>query len=99
MSKYRSRPNQRARRNLRFWVLRTYGDGAEVPCSTCGVMLNCVTMTLDRYPIPGKFGGKYRRGNCRPQCHSCNESHEFEPSGIAVGCDFSYQPFAGVRPA
>lgn len=42
-------------------------------------MLTNETMTLDRFPIPGKYGGTYRRGNVRPMCLPCNTGHRYEP--------------------
>lgn len=36
-------------------------------------------MTLDRFPLPGRYGGTYSRGNVRPMCMPCNSSHLHEP--------------------
>lgn len=52
----------------------TFGDGVTVKCSTCPTMLDIVTLTIDRYPIPGCQGGTYRRGNIRPMCGPCNSA-------------------------
>lgn len=30
------------------------------------------TITVDRYPVAGRDGGTYRRGNIRPACAPCN---------------------------
>ena len=38
-------------------------------------MLTAQTMTKDRYPIPGRRGGRYVRNNVRPACGPCNSSH------------------------
>lgn len=82
------------RHNLRRWVLTAHGDGTLAPCAGCGVALTDETMTLDRYPIPGKWGGRYVRDNCRPTCAPCNSSHTGEPSPDWDGRGLLYRPFA-----
>lgn len=70
-----SSANRRVRRR---WLLKTFGDGTTAPCSFgCGTMLvddktapNHIW--VDRYPIPGKDGGTYKRGNIRPACGPCS---------------------------
>jgi hypothetical protein len=66
---------------LRRWMLRKFGNGTEVPCAGgCGKILTEETMTIDRYPIPGRDGGKYYKNNVRPMCRPCNSSHTGETS-------------------
>lgn len=60
-------------------MLHRFGNGIEAPCVGCGVALTNATMTIDRYPIPGRDGGKYEHGNVRPMCHDCNTGHIGEP--------------------
>lgn len=62
------------RRALNTWLLGTDGDGITVPCSFCGRQLLFSEITRDRYPIPGRKGGRYVRGNIRAACMSCNAS-------------------------
>lgn len=50
------------------------GDGITVPCSFCDRELLYSEITRDRYPKPGRKGGKYVQGNIRPACMSCNAS-------------------------
>jgi hypothetical protein len=75
---------RRLRHNLRAWVLEQFGDGLHCLCTGCGIALTDDTMTLDRYPLPGKYGGGYTRENVRPQCAICNSSHEYEPNRYRV---------------
>ena len=63
------------RRRRRQWLLDTFGDGVEAPCAYCGTMVDFVTMSVDRYPIPGCQGGRYVRGNIRVSCLPCNSKH------------------------
>lgn len=64
------------RRRRKQWLLDTFGDGTTVVCSFagCNKILTFATMTVDRYPLAGIDGGRYRRGNIRPACRTCNES-------------------------
>lgn len=54
------------------------GDGKTVPCAFgCGTMLvddktQPNHITVDRYPIPKREGGRYVRGNIRPACATDN---------------------------
>lgn len=80
------------RRNLRFWVLTEYGDGSIAPCWVCGAELNCVTMTLDRHPVPGKWGGRYIRENTKPACVRCNSAHLGVRDGPRPDC-LCHRPF------
>jgi hypothetical protein len=67
------RPNSYAGRALKVWMLAEFGDGLTVPCSFgCGRQLFYSEITKDRFPIPGRKGGKYAKGNVRPACMSCN---------------------------
>lgn len=67
------RPNSYAGRALKVWMLAEFGDGITVPCSFgCGRMLFYSEITKDRFPIPGRKGGRYAKGNVRPACMSCN---------------------------
>jgi hypothetical protein len=68
------RPNSYAGRALKVWMLAEFGDGFVAPCSFCGRLLLFSQITKDRFPIPGRKGGKYRKGNVRPACMSCNAS-------------------------
>ncbi len=64
------------RRELKVWMLAEFGDGVTAPCSFgCGRELFYSEITKDRYPIPGRKGGKYIKGNVRPACMSCNARH------------------------
>jgi len=60
------------RRALKTWMLSEFGDGISCLCAFCGKVLLYSTMTKDRFPIPGRDGGKYVKGNVRPACMSCN---------------------------
>ena len=68
-------PSAAERRALKAWMLAEYGDGISVVCAgPCGRVLLWSQITRDRFPIPGRKGGKYVRGNIRPMCSSCNSS-------------------------
>lgn len=66
----------------RTWLLSPAagfgGDGTTVACAFgCGTMLvddksapNHIT--VDRYPLSKRQGGRYVRGNIRPACPRCN---------------------------
>jgi len=71
----------------RAWLLSPAagfgGDGSTVLCAFQGcttTLVNDKTMpnhvTVDRYPLPKRQGGKYVRGNIRPACptHNYGES-------------------------
>lgn len=66
------RPAAHIGRALKAWMLAEFGDGISAPCSFCGCALLFSTMTKDLFPIPARRGGRYRRGNIRPACLSCN---------------------------
>lgn len=64
-------------------MLATFGDGITAPCSgTCGRRLFWSEITRDRYPKPGRKGGKYVRGNIRPMCLSCNSAEGARQAAI-----------------
>lgn len=65
-------PSASVRRELKCWMLGTMGDGITVECVLCGKPLLYSQITKDRYPVPGRKGGRYVRGNIRPMCMSCN---------------------------
>lgn len=60
------------RRRRKRYLLDTYGDGQTTRCAFCKGMLTYDTVTVDRYPIPGRAGGRYTRDNIRPACGPCN---------------------------
>lgn len=67
-----SAKNRRARR---LWLLTPEagwgGDGVDVPCWTCGVLLEYVDIFVDRI-IPGEREGRYWRCNIAPHCQLCS---------------------------
>lgn len=68
-------PSAAERRRLKAWMLAEFGDGISVLCAgTCGRRLLWSEITRDRFPKPGRKGGKYVRGNIRPMCMSCNSA-------------------------
>ena len=76
MSNGNDRGSASARRSRRTWLLSVFspelGPGFAYCEFGCGTILNEETMSVDRYPIPGAFGGKYLRNNIRPACIKCN---------------------------
>lgn len=60
------------RRRRKTYLLNTYGNGFTAPCAFCRAELTFSTMTVDRFPIPGRQGGRYTRDNIRPACLGCN---------------------------
>lgn len=79
MSHANQRGNSRDRATRRQWILRTFGNGRIARCWECGTKVTADTLVVDRI-VPGKFGGKYVRGNIRPQCHQCSDRQ-----GYALG--------------
>ena len=67
-------PSWKERQALTAWILGTFGDGITAPCAFCGRQLLYSEITRDRYPKPGRKGGRYVRGNIRPACMGCNAS-------------------------
>lgn len=70
------------RRELKTWMLAEFGDGISATCCFCGRVLLFSTMTKDRFPLPGRKGGKYVKGNVRPACLSCNASEGARQAAI-----------------
>lgn len=83
--------NSRDRAARRAWLLSPAsgfgGDGTQVCCAFTG----CTTMlvddkaapnhvTVDRYPVMKKDGGRYVRGNIRPACPSHNYGWNRKPA-------------------
>lgn len=67
------RGNSKDRKRRKEWLLQEFGDGTTCDCAfECGTVLTYDTVTADRYPISGKEGGRYVRGNIRPACIGCN---------------------------
>ncbi|AIM50398.1 hypothetical protein PBI_OMNICRON_65 [Mycobacterium phage Omnicron] len=66
-----ARGSAASRRRRKQWLLDTFGDGTTCTCSTCPEVLTFDTITVDRYPVAGVDGGRYVRGNIRPQCALC----------------------------
>lgn len=64
------------RRRRKRYLLDTWGDGTAAPCVFCKVALTYDTVTVDRYPIPGRLGGRYTRDNIRPACGPCNSEDQ-----------------------
>lgn len=71
-----------ARRALKTWMLGEFGDGLVAPCAFCGRRLLYSQITKDRFPIPGRRGGRYVKGNVRPACLSCNASEGARQAAI-----------------
>jgi hypothetical protein len=63
-------------------MLATFGDGISAPCAFCGRHLLYSQMTKDRFPKPGRKGGKYVKGNVRPACLSCNAAEGARQAAI-----------------
>lgn len=76
------RGNSHDRRALKTWMLAEFGDGISAACCFCARPLLFSTMTKDRFPIPGRKGGKYAKGNVRPACLSCNASEGARQAAI-----------------
>lgn len=61
---------------IRLWTSWGYTDIAVEPlcrCWRCGRTLDATEVVADRFPVPGCEGGRYVRGNMRPQCGPCSE--------------------------
>jgi 5-methylcytosine-specific restriction endonuclease McrA len=70
------RGNSYDRRRRKEWMLRTFGDGEEVPCTHCSTTLTYETVEADRI-VPG---ASYRRENIQPACRECNLSRGDDPT-------------------
>ncbi len=66
------KPSSYDSRKLKTWMLAEFGDGLTAPCAFCGKHLLYSEITKDRYPVPGRKGGRYVKGNIRPSCGPCN---------------------------
>lgn len=65
-------PSWAQRLALRAYCLAVFGDGISAPCQFCGKALLFSAISLDLHPLPARKGGRYKRGNVRPACLSCN---------------------------
>ena len=72
-------------------MLTEYGNGITADCVGCRIPLTIDTATMDRFPIPGKWGGTYRRGNVRPMCVDCNTRHVNEPGSESLAMGLTYR--------
>lgn len=72
------------RRRRKRYLLDTYGDGQTCRCAFCGAELSYETVTVDRYPIPGRAGGRYTRDNVRPACGPCNTDDQGRAGMLAI---------------
>jgi hypothetical protein len=64
------------RRRRKQFLLDTWGDGFTTRCEFCRCPLTWDTLTVDRFPIPGRLGGRYTRDNIRPACGACNSEDQ-----------------------
>jgi hypothetical protein len=64
------------RRRRKQFLLDTWGDGTTTRCEFCRTLLTFQTVTVDRFPIPGRLGGRYTRDNIRPACGACNSGDQ-----------------------
>lgn len=76
------RGSAKQRRELKTWMLAEFGDGISVSCSFCDRTLLFSQITKDRFPRPGRRGGRYVKGNVRPACLSCNASEGARQAAI-----------------
>ena len=76
------RGGSKDRRSLKTWMLGFFGDGITAPCAFCGRRLLYSQITKDRFPVPGRKGGRYVKGNVRPACMSCNASEGARQAAI-----------------
>lgn len=72
-----ARGNSKDRAARKKWMLSHFGNGVMANCWECRTPVDYETMVIDRI-IPGKDGGRYVRGNIRPQCHSCSRIQGYE---------------------
>jgi hypothetical protein len=78
------RGNSKDRRARKLFLLNKDGDGRNAPCHECGTVVDYDTMVVDRID-PGKFGGRYVRGNIQIHCHPCSMKQ-----GYALGMGAKY---------
>lgn len=74
------------RRRRKRWLLDAWGDGTTAPCAFCREPLTFETVTVDRFPIPGRLGGRYTRDNIRPACGRCNSADQGRAGVLAAAC-------------
>lgn len=84
------------RQKLRQWIFTTYGDGTKAPCDVCGIELDQETMTIDRFPVAGAFGGTYCHVNVRPLCFNCNQEDGREIDRLLTGRSYGKLSNRGV---
>lgn len=67
------------RRSRKRWLLSAMagfgGNGHRAPCYWCSAPLTFATVEADRWPVPGRDGGRYIRENVVPACRKCNAPH------------------------
>lgn len=83
------RGSAKQRRARRRWLLSVEagwgGDGFDVPCWDCGVLLEFEDLYVDRI-IPGEDGGRYTRGNIAPHCCLCScRQGQVRTTAIRIG--------------
>lgn len=63
------------RRRRKLWLISPEsgwgGDGHDVPCWECGVLVELEDLIADRI-IGGEVGGRYTRDNIAPHCPLCS---------------------------
>lgn len=63
------------RRARKLWLISEEagwgGNGEDVPCWECGVVVELVDLIADRI-IPAERGGTYARSNIAPHCPLCS---------------------------
>lgn len=78
------RGNTLDRRRRKLFLLTEFGDGTIAPCAFCGTVLTFEKVTVDRFPVPGRLGGRYTRDNIRPACAGCNTEDQGRAGVLAV---------------
>ncbi|MCW2950796.1 MAG: hypothetical protein JWN41_1809 [Thermoleophilia bacterium] len=69
------KPSWATRKKLKQLCLDRDGDGITVLCAgTCGRRLTFSEVSLDRHPVAGIDGGRYKPDNVRAMCVPCNAS-------------------------
>jgi 5-methylcytosine-specific restriction endonuclease McrA len=74
------RGNSTDRHRRKVFLLNKFGDGTRVRCHRCRLWLTYDELTVDRWPILARDGGRYTRNNIRPACSPCNS----ETGGMAA---------------
>lgn len=78
------RGNAEDRRRRKRYLIETYGDGHTTRCAFCKAPLSYDTVTVDRFPVPGRAGGRYTRDNVRPACSLCNKEDQGRAGMLAI---------------